>query len=155
MSARTERILPFFIAALATGIAALIIIPTNTKSINLYLTPTTLLIGLIPPVLAAIHRNTLAQIRNSNVIKHAIRTGYYHDLIAYLSHPVYPGIAAAFLSILPLILQYPPVIAQLWLIAMTFLITLIISLILRNEILMSRILDHLSENQDEDRRTTL
>ena len=147
MSARSEKLLPLLIALIlgvATGIVAYIY---EIQPFPKALSAGTMTFGVVVAGFAATQRNMLLGMRGSSVLKFAVRTGFHDSVLAYLMHCVYAGLAVSVVSVVGFFINSNPLYWSVWFALLIGSIALVIALILRNEILMVRIVKRFMEDQ--------
>ena len=147
MSARSEKLLPLLIALIlgvATGIVAYIY---EIQPFPKALSAGTMTFGVVVAGFAATQRNMLLGMRGSSVLKFAVRTGFHDSVLAYLMHCVYAGLAVSVVSVVGFFITSNPLYWSVWFALLIGSIALVIALILRNEILMVRIVKRFMEDQ--------
>ena len=103
--------------------------------------------GVVVAGFAATQRNMLLGMRGSSVLKFAVRTGFHDSVLAYLMHCVYAGLAVSVVSVVGFFINSNPLYWSVWFALLIGSIALVIALILRNEILMVRIVKRFMEDQ--------
>ena len=147
MSANTERRLPFVIAAIVAAMAAVVAFMCEIGPLPKSLPAGTMTFGIVVAGFAATQRNMLLGMRGSTVLRFALRTGFHNDVLAYLMHCVYAGLVVSMVSVIGFFLGDKTLLLwKIWLVAITFCITLVLVLITRNEILMARIIKRFMED---------
>ena len=147
MSAKSERLLPLLIALIlgvATGAIAYIY---EIQPFPKALSAGTMTFGVVVAGFAATQRNMLLGMRGSSVLKFAVRTGFHDSVLAYLMHCVYAGLAVSVVSVVGFFITSNPLYWSVWFALLIGSIALVIALILRNEILMVRIVKRFMEDQ--------
>lgn len=147
MSARSEKLIPLLIALIlgvATGIVAYIY---EIQPFPKALSAGTMTFGVVVAGFAATQRNMLLGMRGSSVLKFAVRTGFHDSVLAYLMHCVYAGLAVSVVSVVGFFINSNPLYWSVWFAFLIGSIALVIALILRNEILMVRIVKRFMEDQ--------
>lgn len=147
MSARSEKLIPLLIALIlgvATGIVAYIY---EIQPFPKALSAGTMTFGVVVAGFAATQRNMLLGMRGSSVLKFAVRTGFHDSVLAYLMHCVYAGLAVSVVSVVGFFINSNPLYWSVWFALLIGSIALVIALILRNEILMVRIVKRFMEDQ--------
>lgn len=147
MSAKSERLLPLLIALIlgvATGAIAYIY---EIQPFPKALSAGTMTFGVVVAGFAATQRNMLLGMRGSSVLKFAVRTGFHDSVLAYLMHCVYAGLAVSVVSVVGFFINSNPLYWSVWFALLIGSIALVIALILRNEILMVRIVKRFMEDQ--------
>ena len=146
MSARTEKALPFCIAAVVAILAAIAVFACAFGPVSKALPAGTMTFGIVVAGFAATQRNMLLGMRGSTVLRVALRTGYHHDILAYLMHCVYAGLFVSVVSVAGFFLGGYALLWQAWVVLMTFAVVLVLALICRNEILMARVVKRFLED---------
>ena len=147
MSAKSEKLIPLLIALIlgvATGIVAYIY---EIQPFPKALSAGTMTFGVVVAGFAATQRNMLLGMRGSSVLKFAVRTGFHDSVLAYLMHCVYAGLAVSVVSVVGFFITSNPLYWSVWFALLIGSIALVIALILRNEILMVRIVKRFMEDQ--------
>lgn len=147
MSAKSERLLPLLIALIlgvATGAIAYIY---EIQPFPKALSAGTMTFGVVVAGFAATQRNMLLGMRGSSVLKFAVRTGFHDSVLAYLMHCVYAGLVVSVVSVVGFFINSNPLYWSVWFALLIGSIALVIALILRNEILMVRIVKRFMEDQ--------
>ena len=147
MSARSEKLLPLLIALIlgvATGVIAYIY---EIQPFPKALSAGTMTFGVVVAGFAATQRNMLLGMRGSSVLKFAVRTGFHDSVLAYLMHCVYAGLVVSVVSVVGFFITSNPLYWSVWFAFLIGSIALVIALILRNEILMVRIVKRFMEDQ--------
>ena len=103
--------------------------------------------GIVVAGFAATQRNMLLGLGGSRVMRFAVRTGYYDDILAYLMDCVYAGIGVSVVSVAGFFLGDSALPWSLWLVVLTGSISLVLALTLRNEIMIVRIIKRFMEEQ--------
>ena len=98
--------------------------------------------GVVVSGFVATQRNMLLGMGGARVLRFLARTGYYEDVLAYLSECVYAGIAVSLLSIAGLFMGSRETLWSLWTPPAAGGACLLTCLLLRNELVMRRVLKH-------------
>ncbi len=152
MSARAERLFPILAGIGAAAVAAVVAFVCEIGPLPKPLAAGTMTLGIVVAGFTATQRNMLLGMSGSTVLQFAARTGYYRDVLDYLMHSVYAGIAVSLVSLIGFFLGNSVLVWSIWLVAITGLIALILALILRNEILMVRMVKRFVEEQKRPNR---
>ena len=82
--------------------------------------------------------------RGSKVLEFAVKTGFHNDVLQYLMHCVYAGLFVSAVSVIGFFINGNgnPLLWWVWFAILVGSIVLVIALILRNEVLMVRIVKH-------------
>ena len=152
MSAKFERRIPVVIAIVAAIVAAAIAYIYDIDPPPKPLAAGTMTFGIVVAGFAATQRNMLLGMVGSKVLRFAVRTGFHHDVLAYLMHCVYAGLAVAVASVIGFFLDDettfgPFSLWEVWLVILVGLIVWVIVLMFRNELMMRRIVERFVEEQ--------
>ena len=145
--ATIERWYPFVISALAIGVAAGVSCLFQPDPFPKALLAGTMTLGIVVSGLVAIQRNMLLTMSGARVMRFAVRTGYYKDVIAYLRDCIWSGLLVTGISLVGLFadLLYGFWIA--WFSVLAGAIVLVICLLMRNEKLMNLIVTRYIEER--------
>ena len=144
--ARLWKILPYVPALACMSIlywAAMGDIKPLTPAVPAALTT----FGVVVSGFVATQRNMLLGMGGSRVMRFLARTGYQEDLNAYLSECVYAGIAVSLFSIAGLFIGNRDVLWPLWAPPAAAGACLLACLLVRNEIVMRRVIARFTEEQ--------
>jgi len=106
----------------------------------------TMTLGFVVAGFMATHRNMLLSMQGTTVIAFAARTGYGHDVLAYLGQSIWGGLVLTVVSTMHLLLSAgwgQKVLFAFWIAA---LVMVFVSL-MRNEVLMAQIFARWMEDQ--------
>ena len=152
MSAKFERRFPV-VAAIVAGVASAVAayfydIGPLPKS----LAAGTMTFGIVVAGFAATQRNMLLGMGGSKVLRFAARTEFHHDILDYLMHCVYVGLAVALVSVIGFFLDEdtsfgPFSLWEVWLAILVGLIVCVLALMFRNELVMRQIVERFVEEQ--------
>ena len=106
-------------------------------------------LGLIVAGFTATQRNMLLSMSGSRVLRFAASTGYYKDILNYLTGCVYAGLSVTVLSLIGIFLEDCGVWQSVWMAIWVGSIVLIICVLVRNELLMNRIFTRFMEGQSK------
>lgn len=146
MSARTERLLPLLTGLMASIGAGIVVFACGIEPLPESLAAGTMTFGVVVAGFAATQRSMLLGMRGSNVLRFALRTGFHHDVLDYLMHCVYAGLFVSAASVAGFFLGDNAMLWSWWLAVLTGGIVLVLALMLRNEILMRRIVSRFLED---------
>ena len=146
MPARTEKVLPFCVAAVAAILAAIAVFACAFGPVSKALPAGTMTFGIVVAGFAATQRNMLLGMRGSTVLRVALRSGYHNAILAYLMHCVYAGISVSVVSVLGFFLVGDALLWRVWVVLMIFAVVLVLALIVRNEVLMARVVKRFLED---------
>ncbi len=148
MSARTERYLPLLIAIIAVAVAAFVTFTCEIGPLSKSLAAGAMTFGIVVAGFAATQRNMLLGMSGSSVLRFAVRTGLHNHVLAYLMHCVYAGLFVSLVSVTGFFLGNNALLWSLWLIILTGSIALVLALMMRNEIMIVRIVKRFMEEQN-------
>ena len=146
MSARTERVFPFCVAAIVAALAAIAVFTGAFGPVSQALPAGTMTFGIVVAGFAATQRNMLLGMRGSTVLRVALRTGYHHDILAYLMHCVYAGISVSAVSAVGFFVGGNALTWNIWAVLLAFTVGLVLALIVSNELLMARVVKRFLED---------
>lgn len=147
MSAKSEKLLPLLIALILGVAAGIVAYICEIQPFPKALSAGTMTFGIVVAGFAATQRNMLLGMRGSSVLKFAVRTGFHDSVLAYLMHCVYAGLVVSVVSVAGFFINSNPLYWSVWFAFLIGSIALVIALILRNEILMARIVKRFMEDQ--------
>lgn len=147
MSAKSEKLLPLLIALILGVTAGIVAYICEIQPFPKALSAGTMTFGVVVAGFAATQRNMLLGMRGSSVLKFAVRTGFHDSVLAYLMHCVYAGLSVSVVSVVGFFINSNPLYWSVWFALLIGSIALVIALILRNEILMVRIVKRFMEDQ--------
>ena len=149
MSAAVERRLPFLVAAIAFLAIGAIAYLCEIKPLPPAFSAGTMTFGIVVAGFAATQRNMLLGMRGSSVLEFAVKTGFHNDVLQYLMHCVYAGLFVSAVSVIGFFINGNgnPLLWWAWFAVLVGAIVLVIALILRNEVLMGRIVKHFIEDK--------
>ena len=143
-----EKYVPYMASIVGALIAAGILFfgdfgkPPHMASVG------TLTFGMVIAGFAATQRNMLLGMIGSEVMKFAVDRGFHNDILSYLMDSVYAGIVMSGFSIIGILIFDCSLLWEIWIIGATFLIVLILAFMIRNEMMMARILTRFLEEQN-------
>lgn len=149
MPARVERYFPFPLAALVATVAAAVVFGLGRVPNSNALPAATMTFGVVVAGFTATQRNMLLGMRGASVLRFLSRTGYYIDVLDYLMQCVYAALLVSVISVAGFFLGCNGLLWKVWMVAMTFTVSLVLSMILRNEILMARIIKCFMEDPSD------
>ena len=147
MSARMERLLPLLAGLLAGIGTGILVFVCGIKPLPPALAAGTMTFGIVVAGFAATQRNMLLGMRGSDVMRFAVRTGYHYNVLNYLMHCVYAGLFVSAVSVAGFFLGSSVMLWSGWLALLTGGIVLVLALMLRNEILIRRVIVHFLEEK--------
>lgn len=116
----------------------------------------TMTFGIVVAGFAATQRSMLLGMHGSEVLRFAVRTGFHRDVLDYLMHSIYAGLFVSVASVAGFFLGDNATLWCLWLAVLTGGIVLALALMLRNELLIRRIIERFLEDpkltSGDDRR---
>lgn len=152
MSGKFERRFSGLIALLAVVASLVVVWLCDIDALPKSLAAGTMTFGIVVAGFAATQRNMLLGMGGSKVLRFAVRTRFHHDILAYLMHCVYVGLAVALVSVIGFFLNEdasfgPFSLWELWLVVLVGLIVWVLALMFRNEIMMRQIVERFVEEQ--------
>ena len=105
----------------------------------------TMTFGIVVSGFVATQRNMLLTMSGAEVLRFAVRTGYHHDVINYLMDCIRAGLLVTIISLSGFFLGKNNLLWAMWLPGLAGAIALVICLIFRNEILVTRMVRHFIE----------
>lgn len=148
MSARTERLFPLLAGLLASIGAGIVAFACGIEPLPPSLAAGTMTFGVVVAGFAATQRSMLLGMHGSEVLRFAVRTGYYRDVLDYLMHCVYAGLFISVASVAGFFLGDNAMLWCWWLAVLTGGIVLALALMLRNELLIRRIIERFLEDSN-------
>ena len=100
----------------------------------------TMTLGIVVSGFVAAQRNMLLPMVGSRVLRFAVRTGYYKDIVTYLMDCILAGLLLTGFSLAAFFLGDCSLLWQIWFTGLGGLVALVVFLIVRNEILMGRVI---------------
>ena len=148
MSAKTERRLPFLVATVSAVVAGLVLflivgVEPGTSGIP----AAGMTFGIVVAGFAATQRNMLIGMGQTRVLRRLARTGYDKDVLSYLTDCVCAGLATTGVSLAGFFLGRDAIAWSAWLVSVAFVVSLVIALMVRNEIMSLRIVSHFIKEQ--------
>ena len=92
MSRRSERYLPFVVAVLAGGAAAVADAIADVEPFSRLVSVGTMTLGVVVAGFTATQRNMLLGMAGTKVLRFAATTGYHKDVLDYLAHCIYAAL---------------------------------------------------------------
>ena len=118
------------------GISYLVTVEPPSRSVPAAL----MTFGIVAAGFAATQRNMLLPMAGSGTIRFAVRTGYYLDIIAYLTDALLSGLLVTVVAVSGLFLPNDCALAwRVWFPCVVAAVGLVVLFMLRNEILMVRV----------------
>ena len=105
--------------------------------------------GVVVSGFVATQRNMLLTMSGAEVLRFAVRTGYHEDVINYLMDCIRAGMLITTVSLSGLFIPKNSLLWGIWLPSLAGAIVLVVCLLIRNEILVSRIVRHYLEEANE------
>ena len=154
MSARTERCLPFLVATVSAVVAGLVLflvvgVEPGTSGIP----AAGMTFGIVVAGFAATQRNMLIGMGQTRVLRFLARTGYDRSVLSYLTDCVGAGLATTGVSLAGFFLGKDAIAWSAWLVSLAFVVSLVIALMVRNEVMSLRIVSHFIKEQGKQENT--
>ena len=102
----------------------------------------TMTLGIVVSGFVATQRNMLLPMVGSRVLRFAVTTGYYKDIVSYLMDCILAGLLLTGFSLAAFFLGDRALIWQIWFTGLAGLVALVVFLVFRNELLMGRVIRH-------------
>ena len=152
MSGKFERRFPGLIALLTVVASLVVVWLCDIDALPKSLAAGTMTFGIVVAGFAATQRNMLLGMGGSKLLRFAVRTGFHHDILAYLMHCVYVGLAVALVSVIGFFLNEdtsfgPFSLWESWLVVLVGLIVWVLALMCRNELVILRVIKRFMEEQ--------
>ena len=138
MSSRSEKALPL-LAAFAVGIVAGFGMRSHEIDGVPALCGGLMVFGIIAAWFSAMQRNAFMGMVGSRVMEFAIKTGFYADVVGYFMHCVYGGVGLAIVAFAGFWLPDAGHFIAVWFGLVSGVFVFTAALMVRNEILMTRI----------------
>ena len=147
-SATWEKTWPPLLAVVAASVAAVVLtVLLNIKPLPLALPAATMTFGIVVAGFAATQRNMLLTMSGSEVLRFARTTGYYEDIISYLTNGIHAGLLVTLISLCGFFLGENCALWTAWLSVLTGGVALVLGLTARNEMLSNRLVRRFLEEQ--------
>lgn len=143
-----ERYWPVTAAAVAGMAAGWAVFVWDAKVDSRAVPAGTLTFGIVVSGFTATQRNMLLTMRGATVLRVLQRTGYYHNVVDYLMQCIAAAIAVSAVSFLGFFIDSHTILWQFWLVAGTFLVGLVLGFLVRNEIIMVKVVKRFLEDPD-------
>ena len=153
MSAAAEKSLPFIVAAVPAACAGAVFfcvidVPPGASGLSI----SGMTFGVVVAGFAATQRNMLIGMGQSRILRQLAVSNYYQDVVSYLTLGVYAGLGTTVVSVFGFFVEGDTVAVSAWVVALVFMVSLVVALIARNEILSSRIVAHFMKEQAEEQK---
>ena len=106
----------------------------------------TLTFGIVVAGFTATQRNMLLTMRGATVLRILQRTGNYHNVVDYMMQCIAAAIAVSAASFFGFFVDSQTILWQVWLVTGTFLVALVLGLLVRNEIIMVKVVKRFLED---------
>ena len=152
MPAKFERYFPFLFATIVAVGVAVLAFGFGRCPYSSALPAATTTFGIVVAGFTATQRNMLLGMRSSSVLRFLSRTGYYIDVLDYLMQCLYSALLVSAISVIVFFVDYNSAVWNIWIIIMSFAVSLVLFMIWRNEILMARIIKRFIEDSENTAR---
>ena len=132
-------------ATVVTGCLAAFVF--HIKSFPIPVPAATMTFGVVVAGFAATQRNMLLTMSGSEVLRFALRTGYYEDVISYLTAGIRSGLLVTLVSVCGFFLGENNISWIIWFSFLVGGITWVLGLIARNEKLVGLLVRRFLEDQ--------
>ena len=146
MPAKLERNLPLLVSIIVVIVITILVFGFGKVYKPNALPAATLTFGIVVAGFTATQRNMLLGMRGSSVLQFLSRTGYYVDVLDYLMQCVYSALLVSAISGVGFFVDSHPLLWKIWIIAISSTVAFVLIAILRNEILMARIIKRFLED---------
>lgn len=145
--AMMQRAWPFGLAIIAAGVAAFVAAECLVEPLPVALPAGTMTFGVVVSGFVATQRNMLLTMSGAEVLRFAVRAGFYRDVMAYFADGIRAGLFVTTVSLTGFFIGTNNTLWVVWLSIQAGGVTLVVCLIARNEILVRRMVSrYLEEN---------
>ena len=137
-----ERSWPFFVAVVVAGVSAAAAVLCDLGPFPIALPAGTMTFGIVVSGFVATQRNMLLTMSGAEVLDFAVRTGYHKDILVYLMDGIRAGLLVTAISLWGFFNGTNDLLWDIWLPCLVAGATLVVCLIIRNEILVNRLVEH-------------
>ena len=148
MTAMVERRFPFLLAAIVAASVAVVVFGFGKAPSSKAIPAATMTFGIVVAGFTATQRNMLLGMQGSSVMRFLSRTEYSSDVLDYLMHCIYSALLVSIISLVGIFLPDCGPLWGLWIVSVTFTVVLVLALMWRNELMMSRIIRHFLKDPD-------
>ena len=149
--ARVERYWPFAVAVVVTTLVGIGVWQFRVKPLPVSVPAATMTFGIVVSGFVATQRNMLLTMGGANVLRYAVRTGFYKDVLAYLAECIGTGLLVTGISITGFFLDRSILGWSIWLSLLSGAASLVVCLMVRNEILVFRMIQRFLEESQISR----
>ena len=151
---KVERYWPVVLAAIAAIVTGAVLYSYELRAIPRAIPAGIMTFGIVVAGFAATQRNMLLTLGGTEVLNRLRTTKHGHDVLDYLMHCVYSGVGLSVVAVLGLLFSDDSALfCWLWLILITFFIALILGSVVRNEVIMKRVVKHFIVDSNHSRST--
>ena len=152
MNERIEKYSPYLVGVIVSIVAGWIIFVGGYGVPPQMTAAGTLTFGVVVAGFAATQRSMLLGMIGSEVMKFAVNEGFHEDILRYLMDSIYAGIVLAGVSVLGILIFDCSTMWKIWSVSASCLVTLILSFMVRNEMIMSAFLKKFLDEQSPKKR---
>ena len=153
---KVERYWPVVLATVAAIVTGTILYSYELRAIPRAIPAGIMTFGIVVAGFAATQRNMLLTLGGTELLNRLRTTGHGHDVLDYLMQCVYAGVGLSVAAVLGFLFSdNSALFCWLWLILITFFIALILSSVVRNEMIMKRVVKHFIVESKDSRSTPI
>ena len=135
-------------AIVAAAASAVAVVLYEVGPIPIALPAATMTFGVVVSGFVATQRNMLLTMSGAEVLRFAVRTGYHQDVIRYLMDGIRAGLLVTVISLLGFFVPEKSRLWDVWLPSLAATVVLVICLLIRNEVLVTRMVSRFLEEQN-------
>ena len=132
-------------ATLAAVVSAVAILQYEVGPFSIALPAATMTFGVVVSGFVATQRNMLLTMSGAEVLRFAVRTGYHQDVLNYLMDGIRAGLLVTVVSLSGFFVSQSSRWWEVWLPGLAGTVVLVVCLLIRNEILVTRMVRHFLE----------
>ena len=145
--ALVQRIWPYVAALLVAVGMAVVVLRCSLGPFPIALPAATMTFGVVVSGFVATQRNMLLTMSGAEVLAFAVSRGYHRDVLAYLMDGIRAGLLVTSISLFGFFIGSNSTLWAVWLCSLAGGVALVVCLIARNEILITRMVEHYLEDQ--------
>ena len=140
-----------FVAILVAAVSLLAVTQCGPGTLPIALPAATMTFGVVVSGFVATQRNMLLTMSGAEVLRFAVERGYHNDVISYLMDCIRAGLLIIAISLSGFFFGDNSLLWGIWLTTMAGAVSLVICLIVRNEMLVSRMVRRFLEETNRSR----
>lgn len=149
--AMRERYWPMLLAVLVMGCSFYAVQQLEIRKVPVIFPGACLTLGIVVASFTATQKSMLLTMGGSKLVRYAVTTGFYKDIVAYLREALASGLLVAILAVPALLVDDKAIIWNVWVPLQLGAFTLIVGLIARNEWLVNRIIMRYWEERSSEK----